>query len=60
MTEPAQRDRRWPLWKKLLVSVATLLISYGVAEAVLTALYMRGDIEPQAIWDIAWVPIPRG
>lgn len=50
MTEPAQRDRRWPLWKKLLVSVATLLISYGVAEAVLTALYMRGDIEPQAIW----------
>ena len=50
MTVPEQPVRRRPLWKKLAVSVTTLLISYAVAEVILTALYIRGDIEPQAIW----------
>ena len=50
MTVPEQPVRRRPLWKKLAVSVMTLLISYAVAEVILTALYIRGDIEPQAIW----------
>lgn len=30
--------------------MATLLISYGVAEGLLTAFYLRGDIEPESIW----------
>lgn len=30
--------------------MTTLLVSYGAAEGILTAFYLRGDVEPQSIW----------
>ncbi|HAA51877.1 MAG TPA: hypothetical protein DCE43_19320 [Planctomycetaceae bacterium] len=49
-SRPTRDQRRWPLWKKLLVAITVLMVSFGVAETIATAFYLRGDIEPQSIW----------
>ena len=49
-SKPIRNQRRWPLWKKLLVAITALIVSFGLAETIITALYLRGDIEPRSIW----------
>jgi len=42
--------RRISLRRKVIYALLPLLLVYGVAEAVATALYLRGDLEPVSIW----------
>ena len=48
--EQAQRPRTFRLWHKLLLGLVVGLITYVVAEGVLTYAHMRGVIDPHIIW----------
>jgi hypothetical protein len=36
--------------RKLVLSLAAAMLAYAVAEGIMTALYLRGDLEPASIW----------